>query len=727
MAFGFHFKIPKLHIRERLSSLRAKGTSFLGAPFRRLRLRQNKDSFVQSNYAESRFGQFIHTIGRVVRRITQVLFVFVCLSIVAIGIGVGALYYFVTPQTAQETLTRFARHALDAQVTLSGPITLKRLPDLVIEFPKLQLTRLDDDSVLADIDSIRARISLWSLPLGVVRVQDMIIRGLKTCLNQNSLVRTTNFQDAFGSVKFPEGLLIKNVRLQNTSVQVFTADADPPIIFDQLALSLGSISPEMESPVEASFHVSQALGGQTAAEPIGTLSLKASLQFSASESCLTLRDFTASGSLVGNTGEHIVLASAKRLRLTPSQASGLAVRTSVCASDKTRGEVTLELADFLIDDTRLATPEIKLSYRKALESTQADFTVSAGLNINRETHAVDVTNISGSADAQGFGASSLPITATVKGKASGNTDEESLVLDLVGSVGSSSFAYEGTATWDDFPHLNGTIRIDGIELENLPEISDAPWLHSMGFSGEIRVGKLRYAALTAEQLSANLKLTDGVLHATDAVFTLAGGRIESVAQLNDDAQWSWEGTSEACSVESLFVNDTNPAPLTGTMTGHMRLSGHGTDPNALTGSGKARIFRGQIRGIEIAPDHTRTPKGPHEILATDFDEMTCDLFVSGTTLSVSDLVVRNASSRLTGTLTVQLAEKTLSGSAQVLTVPGTQHAPGILTVNMTGPITNPTWAIQSPEQGAEGAKNPKSESLIKRLRLWKNIRDFFSF
>lgn len=726
MAFGFHFKTPHLGIRERLSFFWTKTTSFFTSPFRRFRAWRGEKTAPRRDFSESRFGRFISGTGRVVRRITQVFFVSVCVGVVALGIGVGALYYFVTPQTAQDALSRLARESLDARVTLSGPVSLKRLPDLVVEFPKLQLTRLDGTEVLADIDSIQAHLSLWSLPLGVVRVQDLTINGLKTRLSQDVFIGDDAFKDAYGATRFPDGLRIKNVSLKNSSVRVLATGDAPTLLFDQLNLTLGGLSPEMETPLEASFHVSEAIDGQGTPSPIGTFSLKTSLQFSASASAVTLRDLAASGTLAGSAGENIVLCSAKRLNWTPSQASGLALKASISSSDPTRGEVTLDVADFLADALQLATPEIKLSYRKALESAQADLTLSAGINVNYETNAIDVTNISGSASIPSLGTTQAPLTATVKGKASGSTAEERLVLDLVGAVGPSAFTYEGSAEWDGFPRLAGTIRVADVNLESLPDISDASWLNSADFTGEIRIGKLRLSSLTAEQLTAKLQLIDGTLSVTDAVFNAAGGRIESTARLSDDAKWSWNAASEECSVEGLLAASADSAPMTGTLIAQLTLSGHGTDAEAFTGSGKVRILQGQVRGIDISQGRTRTPNNPEERLATDFDEITGDISVSGQTLSVANLVARNASSRLSGSLTVQLTEKTLSGTVQVLRAPGAQVTPGLLTVGVTGSVAQPVWTIASPDQ-IKDEKTPVSESLTKRLRLWKNIRDFFKF
>ena len=687
MAFGFHFKTPHLGIRERLSFFRTKTTSFFTSPFRRFRAWRGEKTALRRDFSESRFGRFISGTGRVVRRITQVFFVSVCVGVVTLGIGVGALYYFVTPQTAQDALSRLARESLDARVTLSGPVSLKRLPDLVVEFPKLQLTRLDGTEVLADIDSIQAHLSLWSLPLGVVRVQDLTINGLKTRLSQDAFIGDDAFKDAYGATRFPDGLRIKNVSLKNSSVRVLATGDAPTLLFDQLNLTLGGLSPEMETPLEASFHVSEAIDGQGMPSPIGTFSLKTSLQFSASASAVTLRDLAASGTLAGSAGENIVLCSAKRLNWTPSQASGLALKASISSSDPTRGEVTLDVADFLADALQLATPEIKLSYRKALESAQADLTLSAGINVNYETNAIDVTNISGSASIPSLGTTQAPLTATVKGKASGSTAEERLVLDLVGAVGPSAFTYEGSAEWDGFPRLAGTIRVADVNLESLPDISDASWLNSADFTG---------------------------------------GRIESTARLSDDAKWSWNAASEECSVEGLLAASADSAPMTGTLIAQLTLSGHGTDPEAFTGSGKVRILQGQVRGIDISQGRTRTPNNPEERFATDFDEITGDISVSGQTLSVANLVAHNASSRLSGSLTVQLTEKTLSGTAQVLRAPGAQVTPGLLTVGVTGSVAQPVWTIASPDQ-IKDEKTPVSESLTKRLRLWKNIRDFFKF
>ena len=265
-----------------------------------------------------------------------------------------------------------------------------------------------------------------------------------------------------------------------------------------------------------------------------------------------------------------------------------------------------------------------------------------------------------------------------------------------------------------------------MNLESLPDISDASWLNSADFTGEIRIGKLRLSSLTAEQLTAKLQLIDGTLSVTDAVFNVAGGRIESTARLSDDAKWSWNAASEECSVEGLLAASADSAPMTGTLIAQLTLSGHGTDPEAFTGSGKVRILQGQVRGIDISQGRTRTPNNPEERLATDFDEISGDISVSGQTLSVANLVARNASSRLSGSLTVQLTEKTLSGTAQVLRAPGAQVTPGLLTVGVTGSVAQPVWTIASPDQ-IKDEKTPVSESLTKRLRLWKNIRDFFKF
>lgn len=727
MAFDFGFK----KILERIN----RGVSFHWHPLNSLKKLADRIPSFRQSFSEKLPRNFFSKASRlgksatnITKRITRTLCFILSVGLFAAGAFVCALFYFVTADTAKDTLARFAHDSLNAELIVSGPIKLQRLPTLTVEFPQIQLKQLDTDSVLAEIDALRIDVSLWGLPLGAIRINHAQINGLRSSLPLNDFFGKEAFEKTFENLSFPANLRLREITVDNSTLQLSVNSQEKPNIFvlEDIHLSLENFSPETETALDASFRFKNADLSDSAAAFSGSVSLKTLADFSFFRRTLTFRDLNASGTLSNTTGDHILLATANRLRFKPDEATGVNAQLSVCAPDRTKGELTLSLASFLVNETRLSTPEIKLFYQKSEQDTRANLDVSVGIDMNREANQVQLPNISGTLNIKGLEGFPADFSSTLKGGASADINQKNLDIQLNGMLGQSTFTYNGNLGWQDSLQLAGSLRIASLELDTASIPSDLTWLHSFDFIGDLFIGKVRIGNLPFSQLHTKLSLTGGILRAEDALVNVADGRAENNLQISEDGQWVLESRFDSVAIEKLFET-VQVSPLTGTANCLLKISGNGKDLASLSGQGKLRILRGEVRGINVATLKTSEQVADLEKQKTSFDELAGNFSLTDGTLSTNDLVLRNASNRMDASVQVDLRTENIIGRADILHLQGNSAAPTHVRAELSGNIANPIWKIQEKENAIEQPEKQQDEGLIKKLRLWKNLKNFFAF
>ncbi len=690
------------------------------------RLRPRRTRTVATEKTPSRFrsscSSFFEKTNRFLHRAARFVCLILGIGIIGFGIFVGALFYFVDANSVKASFIDIAHKSLGAKAVISGTVEIQRLPRLTISIPQIQLLRESDNTPMASIDAIRTDISLWSLPLGAIGLRHTEINGLKTAFYLEDWVGDAAYQNSAAKVTFPSDLRIREVAFTNAQIDLFQARGltEPLTKLTNVEAHFGELSPELET----SLRVSLSFGdeGEKAASPIkGSLSVETALDFSAANKVLTLRDFKGSGSLTESASEHILLASANRLRLKPTEATGLNIQVALSAPDRSKGEFTVSLADFLADATRLATPEVKLLFQKTTDTSEAKFDLATSANIDLTAQTVRLTDVTGSFSAKGLEGIPDGIAATVKGEATGKLPDALTDVTLAGNVGASSFTYNGSLEWTHSPLLKGKLSITQLAFDTAPALRNLSWLHSVDFDGEIRIGKLQSKSIVAEQFQANVTLANGLLQSKNAIASVGSGRIETSLALKDTGDWTAENHFDSVSFESLFAT----SPITGKTNGNLTLSGKGNNLSTLTGAGKLRLLRGELLGIDISQLPKKAASTEKETPKTPFDELTSDLAISDGLLTLKNFVLRNAASRIDADIRINLTDEAISGSANILQTLNVA-APKRDKALFSGAWFNPVWTIEQ-KNGAPKEGDSEESGFTKKLQIWKNLKDFFKF
>ncbi len=689
--------------------------------FKSRRTNQNAAPKEPSRFKSS-CSNFFSKTGRILHRAVRVFCLILGIGIIGFGLFVGALFYFVNADSVKASFVDIAHKSLGAKAVISGNIQIERLPKFSISIPQIELLRESDNSPMAHIDAIYTEVSLWSLPLGAIGLRNTEVTGLKTAFYLEDWVGDQAYAASAANITFPSDLRIREIAFTNSAVDLFQARglASPVAKLTNVDARFGELSPELDTTAKVSLNFGE--GEDSASAIKGSLSIETALDFSSANKALTLRDFKGSGSLTESNSEHILLATANRVRLKPTEVTGLNIQVALSAPDRSKGEFTISLADFLADATRLATPEVKLLFQKTTEATEAKFDLAAGANVDLSTQTIRLADITGSFASKGLEGIPDGLTASVKGEASGKLPDALTDVTLAGNIGASSFTYNGSLEWTHSPLLKGKLSITSLTFDAIPALADLSWLHSLDFDGEVRIGKLQSNSLVAEQFQANVTLSQGVLQTKNALANVGSGRVETVVSLKDTGDWASESHFDSVSFESLFAT----SPLTGKTSGDLKLTGKGNNLSSLTGTGKLRILRGNLLGIDASKPAKKATVGEKDTPKTAFDELTSDLAIADGILSLKNFVLRNAASRIDADIRINLTDEAISGSANILQTLNVA-SPKRDKALFSGAWFNPVWTFEQKHVAPSQEGDAEESSFTKKLKIWKNLKDFFKF
>lgn len=195
---------------------------------------------------------FLSSVPRIARLVLALVVLIFVLAVAA----VGTLFYVLDEKAVKETIDTYAKEALNASVEYGGPIELKHLTSLHVQIPSLRFVDLESGEAIGSIAGAQAEVALWSSLLGAVNVKTIAIDGAQFSLSVPRASGDALFEEAFGSVRFPENLRVSNFRLNNAQIALTTGSAESARQWkiSALTLSSGRFSPEMNTPFEMSAH-----------------------------------------------------------------------------------------------------------------------------------------------------------------------------------------------------------------------------------------------------------------------------------------------------------------------------------------------------------------------------------------------------------------------------------------------------------------------------------------
>lgn len=195
---------------------------------------------------------FLSSVPRIARLVLALVVLIFVLSVAA----VGTLFYVLDEKAVKETIDTYAKEALNASVEYGGPIELKHLTSLHVQIPSLRFVDIESGEAIGSIAGAQAEVALWSSLLGAVNVKTIAIDGAQFSLSVPRASGDALFEEAFGSVRFPENLRVSNFRLNNAQIALTTGSAESARQWkiSALTLSSGRFSPEMNTPFEMSAH-----------------------------------------------------------------------------------------------------------------------------------------------------------------------------------------------------------------------------------------------------------------------------------------------------------------------------------------------------------------------------------------------------------------------------------------------------------------------------------------
>lgn len=195
---------------------------------------------------------FLSSVPRIARLVLALVVLIFVLAVAA----VGTLFYVLDEKAVKDTIDTYAKEALNASVEYGGLIELKHLTSLHVQIPSLRFVDLESGETVGSIAGAQAEVALWSSLLGAVNVKTIAIDGAQFSLSVPRASGDALFEEAFGSVRFPENLRVSNFRLNNAQIALTTGSAESARQWkiSALTLSSGRFSPEMNTPFEMSAH-----------------------------------------------------------------------------------------------------------------------------------------------------------------------------------------------------------------------------------------------------------------------------------------------------------------------------------------------------------------------------------------------------------------------------------------------------------------------------------------
>ncbi len=213
---------------------------------------------------------------------------------------------------------------------------------------------------------------------------------------------------------------------------------------------------------------------------------------------------------------------------------------------------------------------------------------------------------------------------------------------------------------------------------------DLRFLKNWLISARLEIGTMYLRGLAMRQFRMNVQGAKGKIHLSPLRFGLSGGKVEEQATLyvaQYPVRWTESVHVTGVQVGPILQAMVDIDQLEGTLTMETNLKSTGLTQKAvrrLNGKGNVMLRNGKIKGFDIAgsirefTNPTAVQNGPKE---TDFTQLSGSFTIHNGVLSNKDLFMASPLLRVTGTGTVNLAQKTMDYRAKP-TVVGTLKGQG---------------------------------------------------
>lgn len=674
----------------------------------------------------------ISAFSRFLKRLCRLLVYMLALAVLVTAVGVGSIFYFVTPARVNATLESTAKAWFDATVAVEGDLLLTRFPVLSVTLPKTTLKR--GDAVLARFEEARFELSHWALPLGAIRVTDARINRLETSVTLPKLSTRSFFETLLSAGTFPKPLRILDFSLTNASCDLTVEETKETCEMRDIALTLHQLSPDMETPFEMQMKFRFPKAAEGVEERVGSMSATGTLSLKTEKKRLLFDDLRLSGNL-GETGElGSLIASVDHVRIEPSEI--IATNTQATLSNPQQADRSLAFAaiDTRLIPTGFTSPEMRLDLADAVSSNALKLQAKSAVDYTYATGALTLENLRTSITLTSNAAPESPLSATLSGFLRADCPKQTIDLGLAGDIGKDPLTFRGTLALSQKPTLTGDLMLASFDVSKLAMLSDSDWLSRFDFSGDLRIGQFHIGSVPATQLHGKLQLKEGKTDLTDTILNIAEGRLIGEGHLAADASWSAKAQVDSVNLEKLFSVLAPKSPFGGLASGEATVTGQGLSAENVHATADLRLLRNVLRGIDFETVHARIvdanlktpPERPDAKVRFDEGQAKCAL--EGRKLRISPVSVRNASMQTAGELAFELSKGEMEGKFETAFAPTrAQPAVGIAST-LTGKLDAPIWnfdyaTAQAALKRAYGPKGAPSD----KQSIWKRIRKLFRF
>lgn len=468
----------------------------------------------------------------------------------------------------------------------------------------------------------------------------------------------------------------------------------------------------------------------------GSLSLRGTLALSTSQRELTISSADGSAELQINGKPWAPVIRIGSLTLKKGEIAGSGIDLSLASNKEADIDYHLGLTSFQLSANVFSSPETRISYSIATADRQSTLEATSSVQADGSANTVKLDNFS--ARYSLTGAQKAPFVVQVQGWMNGNTATDTAKMGISGSIGSSTFTYNGA--WEQVkerPSLNGELTLASVDLSAPAPAHAREWLNAVDFAGDLRIANLAVGKTFGTQLHTKATLHEGALSFTDAILTVADGRILGSAEAAADGTWKAQGRIDGVDIGKLTTSLAGSSPVEGAATGSWELSGRGNDAESLQGSGRLRIIRGAYKGLDLAAGRLAvlSNTNPNTIVApntvTSMDETSLRYAVAGSKIDFKDVVARSVFLRCSADLSVDVAAGSVSGKASIYYAPQSGASSVTLPATISGEAKAPTWTfdLESAKAAVLGTPSAPAKETPKKEEksLWQRAKEFFSF
>jgi AsmA protein len=404
-----------------------------------------------------------------------------------------------------------------------------------------------------------------------------------------------------------------------------------------------------------------------------------------------------------------------------------------------------------------ASPQLKIAVEGTHNDEKIEGVLTTPVSADLQAQLIQLPKLAASFSLPNPGGGQLKLAAT--GSASADLEREKLATDLKGSLDQSQFDLEAVMKGFTEPSYQFDVAVNEIDIDryrsaqtqpasapapNQPEEPiDLSALKGMTAKGNIRIGSLKAADISASNVRADLHIANGKAEIAPLEARLYGGTLSGSvsATASNPARFAVNQRLTSVDVGPLLKAAMGKeAPIDGKGNVQFNVTAQGATVSELTktldGTGEIDLQDGAIRGINIARVIRNARANLQKLSGnaaeqtgvsateerTDFSELHAGFNIENGVLRNNDLSAKSPLLRIAGDGTVDLVEERLNYLVKATVVSTLKGQGGsdlealkglTIPVRLTGPFTALEWKIDVKnlvsQQVREDLKEKKEE------------------